>query len=197
MKKTIAGILIMVISVVGILAWELFGREQLLFTEVLVLNQDVEPYTIVTQDMLAVKKVNQPNAKSYTAADVEKVVGMQTTQFIPVAAELQERFFEEPSLVADRTNGEYVYSLTASSLKAYPRSISKGDNVGIYCGEEMLFNTTVLGLRDSNGNEVTQADNRTIATGVIASVEILTNVEQAGTLSFLFANNESIAIVYN
>lgn len=196
-KLTILGVLVMVLAIVGTFAWESFGREEVMFTEVLVFNQDVEAYTTVTKDMLTVTKVNQAYGNSYVEADVDKVIGKQTTQFVPLGCQLQERFFTEPKLVADRTSGEYVYSLTVSTLKSYPRSIAKGDNVAIYCGENLLFNTTVLGLRDSNGNEVNQGDNRAVATGVIASVEILTDVEQAGTLSKLFAMSEAIAIVYN
>lgn len=187
----------MVLSLVGIVSWEAFGREELLFTEVLVLNQDTEPYTLITKDMLAVKKVYKPNSSSYTIENVEDVVGKQSTQFIPMASELHERYLSEPTLLVNETKDEYVYSLATNTLKAYPRSIAKGDTVYVFCLDRKILATTVLGLRDANGNEVTQSQNRSVSSGQIASIEIKATGEECGTLSYLLSNSEPIAITYN
>lgn len=187
----------MVVAVVGILGWELFGREQLLFTDVLVLNEVAEKYTLITEENLAVKKVYQPSEKSYKPSDLNKVLGKQTTQFVPKGAELQERFFEDASMQVNENKDEYVYSLNVNALKAYPRSIAKGDKIYIYCMENEMIKTTVLGLRDSNGNEITQSKNRSVSSGQIASIEIKASSDDCSTLSYLVSNSEPLTISYN
>ena len=197
MKKTVVGVIVMAVAIVGIIGWELFGRENVLFTEVLVLNKDTEPYTVITEENLAIKKVYQPNANSYTINDISKVVGKETTQFVPVGIELQARFFENPTLQVNETNDEYVYSISVNTLEAYPRSIAKGDTVYIFCMDEEVIRTTVLGLRNSDGNEVIQKKDRKEATGQIASIEIKATKEQCRILSVLQSNSQPLAITYN
>lgn len=197
MKKSIVGVIIMVVAVVGILGWEIFGREQLLFTDVLVLNEDTEAYTQITESDLATKKVYQPNKKSYTISDAKKVIGKQTTQFIPKGAELNPRYFEDSSLVVNDKDNEFVYSLNVNGLKAYPVSIYKGDTIHIFAADNYVLKTTVLGIRDSNGNEVTQSKDRAQISAQIATIEIKVTGPECETLSYLISNSEPLTISYN
>ena len=187
----------MVVSLVGIISWEAFGRDELLFTDVLVLNQDTEAYTVISKDMLAVKKVYKPSQLSYTINDVEKVVGKQATQFIPMAAELHQRYLSDPTLLVNEQNDEYVFSFAVGNLKAYPRSIAKGDNVSVYYRDHLILQTTVLGLRDSNGNEITQSNDRKTATGQIASIEIKASGDKVEELSYMLDEGNAMSLSYN
>lgn len=187
----------MVVSLVGIISWEAFGREELLFTDVLVLNQDTEAYTVISKDMLAVKKVYKPNKSSYTINDVEKVVGKQATQFIPMATELHQRYLSDPTLLVNEQNDEYVFSFAVGNLKSYPRSIAKGDNVSVYYRDYLVLQTTVLGLRDSNGNEITQSNDRKTSTGQIASIEIKASGDKVEELSYMLDEGNAMSLSYN
>lgn len=197
MKKTMVGVIIMVVAIVGMISWEVFGREALMFTSVLVLNQDVEPYTEITADMLAVKKVYHPNENSLLEADAQSIVGKESTQFIPMATEVQARYFGAETVVVDKNKDEYVYSISVNNLKAYPRSIAKGDQVYIYSMDNLVLSTNVIGLRDSDGNAVTQSDDRSTASGQISSIEIKATSADCSTLSFLMSDNEPLTISYN
>ncbi len=196
MKKTIAGVIIIVVAVAGIFAWEAFGREKILFTEVLVLNQDVEAYTEISQDMLTFRKVYQPGPNVLTFRDLHKVVGMQASQYVPAGTEIFERYFVSPELAIGAEKDEYVFSITTSNLKSYPRSITKGDTVFIYFYDECLLSTTVLTVRDSDGNEITRSDNRATASGQLASVEIKASADDTATLSTIISNGDPLSIAY-
>lgn len=197
MKKTIIGIIIMTLSLGGIIFWEAFGREELLFTDVLVLNQDTEAYTEISEDMLAIKKVYMPNKLNYTINNLNDVVGKQTTQFVPKGTELHQRYLQDPELIVNEETDEYVFSLSVSNLKAYPRSIAKGDNVYVYYRDYQVLKTTVLGLRDSNGNEVMQSNDRTVLTGQIASIEIKAGKKKVEELSYMLDKGNVLSLSYN
>lgn len=196
MKKTIAGVIIIIFAVAGIFCWEAFGREKILFTEVMVLNQDVEAYTDISQDMLSFRKVYQPGANVLTIRDLHKVVGMQASQYVPSGTELFERYFISPELAVGAKKDEYVFSITTSNLKSYPRSITKGDTIFVYFYDECLLSTTVLTVRDSDGNEITRSDNRATSSGQLASVEIKTDADETATLSTIISNGDPLSIAY-
>lgn len=196
MKKTVAGVIIIVLAVAGIFAWESFGREKILFTEVMVLNQDVEAYTDISQDMLSFRKVYQPSSDVLTIRDFHKVVGMQAAQYIPAKTEIFERYFVSPELAIGEKKDEYVFSITTSNLKSYPRSITKGDTVFVYFYDKCLLSTTVLTVRDSDGNEITHSDNRATSSGQLASVEIKTSADDTAVLSTIISNGEPLSIAY-
>ena len=59
MKKRIAGIVLIVLSVGALGFWELWGRENITYDRVLVLKESLPKNTLITADMLRERKVEK------------------------------------------------------------------------------------------------------------------------------------------
>ena len=58
LKKKIAGILLIVLSVGALGFWELWGRENISYRKVAVLKESLDAHTVITEDMLRPKKMD-------------------------------------------------------------------------------------------------------------------------------------------
>lgn len=196
MKKTIIGIILIVVSIAGIIGWEFFGREELMYTDMLVLNQDVEAHTVITKDMLASRKIYNPMEKALTVDSIEKVVGKETTQFVPKGSEIYERYFVDEKLAVD-PNNEFVFSVEVQDIMAFPRSLQKGDTVYFYSFDKKVASSTVIALKDASGNEITQSNNRTEVSAQIASIEFKVDRQNLKVLSTAVSEKDPLTIAYN
>lgn len=196
MKKTIIGIILIVVSIAGIMGWEFFGREELMYTDMLVLNQDVEAHTVITKDMLASRKIYNPMEKALTVDSIEKVVGKETTQFVPKGSEIYERYFVDEKLAVD-PNNEFVFSVEVQDIMAFPRSLQKGDTVYFYSFDKKVASSTVIALKDASGNEITQSNNRTEVSAQIASIEFKVDRQNLKVLSTAVSEKDPLTIAYN
>ena len=196
MKKTIIGVILIVVSIAGIIGWEFIGREELMYTDMLVLNQDVESYTQITKDMLASRKIYNPMEGALTVDKAQSIIGKETTQFVAKGSELYSRYFEDEKLLVDPAN-ELVFSVDAQDVMAYPRSIKRGDTVYFYSYDKKVASSTVIALKDTNGNEITQSNNRTEVSAQIASIEFKVDRKNLQVLSTAVSEKEPLTIAYN
>lgn len=199
MRKTMVGIILIVVAFVGIIGWELIGREAIVYTDALVLTEDVEAYEVISEDMLASRKVYQPVGDIILAKDAEDIIGKEAVQFIPKGAELYSAYFEEQELAVNPDNGDYVFSIESSALTAYPRSIKKGDKVYFYDEDGEFAQAVIIGLKNAAGEEINRASY--FATGEgdikIETIELKVNDNVANKLARAVNEKDDILITYN
>jgi len=197
MKKTYLGIILIVISLVGIMGWEFVGRDRLLYTEILTVNSDIEQGTVITQDMLGIKKVSAASSKSYRVADASKVIGKEATSYLPVGAELYEAYFEDRSLVVHEDKGEYILSIPASWLVANPQTLRRGDEVTFLLKDgTRVTKATVVYVKDGSNIEVTSDKERLTATSTVSVIEIIATEADAKMLTALAAEGNQFVLIY-
>ena len=88
MKRRIAGIVLVVLSVGALGFWELWGRENITYDRVLVLKEPLPKNTLITADKLRVKKVDRAGEDALMEGEKGEIVGLETTQFVPGGNEL-------------------------------------------------------------------------------------------------------------
>lgn len=199
MKRTILGIILIVLSIALILGWEFIGRDRLMYTEILTVNQDIEQGTEITKDMLATKKVTDPSPKSFrvVAEDVEKVIGMEATSYIPTGAELYSEYFEDPSLVLHTKTNEVYFPLPSSWIVAYPQTLRRGDTLIIYVEDgTRLLEATAIYVKDSSNAEVVSDNDRLKAAASVADIVIKVTEDQARLLTTTAADNTKFVLLY-
>ena len=195
MKKTIIGIALIVISLGGIIAWEMFGREAVMMSEVLVFNQNVQEGTVITQDMLSVKEVIDPIDGALTVNDATSLIGMAASQYIPFKAELVSEYFEDPTLSVNSAADEYIYTITTSLVKTLPQSVKKGDTVYLYYDGELLVKAPIISVKDSSGQVITY-DAYGNASGTVAILELKVNSQSVTLLSQVAEDGLTVTAVY-
>jgi len=197
MKRTFIGIILIVLSLAGIIGWEFVGREKLMYTEILTVNQDIEAGTEITVDMLAVNNVISPSSKSYRRADADSIVGKEATSFIPAGSELYKEFFADSALIVHENKGEFYFPIPSSWLVSYPQTLRRGDSLTFLTEEgENVLAATVVYVKDSSNAEVVSDNERLNAASSVADIVIIATEKDAKLLTTLANDEKKFVLIY-
>lgn len=191
MKKTIIGVFLIVISLVGIVGWEMIGREKVMFEDILVLTKDVKEHDVITEKDLAVMSVYKPNSECLRLDSYEYIIGKEASQFIHNRTELYDEYFNEMGVSVNKEKGEKIYTLTKDELTVMPPGIKKGSMIELWSDGQKIFKTVVLNVKDANGNEIIKKDG--MYEDNISYIEIIANNEAIEDLSL--RRNEGLSLV--
>ena len=198
MKKRIAGILMIVISLGTLGFWELWGRENLSYRQIVVLRESVAAHTMITEDMLKPVKVENVTKGAIPWNKSSALVGLETRQFVVGDLELHEEYFGEPELRAGRLFDRYILMVPDTWVMSMPESIRRGDRAFFYLGEKLICETPVAHVKDSYGQEITDsATDRFYPSGTIKTVEIIVSSDQMETLDRLAQKGNRFTITYS
>lgn len=196
--RKIIGITLIILSLVAIFGWEKWGRQMLMYEEILVFNQDIEKNTILTSELLKIELVERKVKGSLTGNDVSGLLGKETVQSIHKGVPLFEDYFESPEMVVNQANGGYIMSIPATWLKSYPQTLRRGDRAYFYYKGKLITSAIVAYAKDGANQEVTSVDKKRLSgSSIISLVEIVVNNEQANLLTRIAESGNEFVILYN
>ena len=175
--KRIFGLLLICISVLGIIGWENWGKDQFLYDEVLVLRENAEKGTIITEDMVDVRTMEE-DEPCLAFSEKEKIIGMQAAAFIHKGVPLFAEYFQQPGLAPDETKNLYGMCLPAEWIASRPGALSRGDRVLLFFGKELITEADVA--------EVTKD----------GAVEIIVAKKQAAAICQVTETGGKLALIY-
>ena len=197
MKKRIAGIVLIVLSVGALGFWELWGRENITYDRVLVLKESLPKNTLITADMLRERKVEKAGEGAIRTEQRNEIVGLETGQFIPAGTELYKEYFQESIFSVGEEQGKYILSVPAQWLKAFPQTLRRGDRAFFYCGGEPVKDAVVAYVRDGTNQEVYYGDDeRLTSSSSVSLIEIVVDKEQASLLGKLAEKGNKFVVLY-
>lgn len=197
MKKRIAGIVLIVLSVGALGFWELWGRENITYDRVLVLKESLPKNTLITADMLRERRVEKAGEGAIRTEQRNEIVGLETGQFIPAGTELYKEYFQESIFSVGEEQGKYILSVPAQWLKAFPQTLRRGDRAFFYCGGEPVTDAVVAYVRDGTNQEVYYGDDeRLTSSSSVSLIEIVVDKEQASLLGKLAEKGNKFVVLY-
>ena len=197
MKRRIAGIVLVVLSVGALGFWELWGRENITYDRVLVLKESLPKNTLITADKLRVKKVDRAGEGALMEGEKGEIVGLETTQFVPAGTELYREYFQESIFAVGEEQGRYILSIPAQWLKAFPQTLRRGDRAFFYCGGEPVTDAVVAYVRDGTNQEVYYGDDeRLTSSSSVSLIEVVVDREQAALLGKLAEKGNKFVLLY-
>ena len=197
MKRRIAGIVLVMFSVGALGFWELWGRENITYDRVLVLKEALPKNTLITADMLRVKKVDRAGEGALMEGEKSEIVGLETTQFVPAGTELYREYFQESIFSVGEEQGRYILSIPAQWLKAFPQTLRRGDRAFFYCGGEPVTDAVVAYVRDGTNQEVYYGDDeRLTSSSSVSLIEVVVDREQAALLGKLAEKGNKFVLLY-
>lgn len=197
MKRRIAGIVLVVLSVGALGFWELWGRENITYDRVLVLKEALPKNTLITADMLRVKKVDRAGEGALMEEEKSEIVGLETTQFVPAGTELYREYFQESIFAVGEEQGRYILSIPDQWLKAFPQTLRRGDRAFFYCGGEPVTDAVVAYVRDGTNQEVYYGDDeRLTSSSSVSLIEVVVDREQAALLGKLAEKGNKFVLLY-
>ena len=198
MKKRIIGLILILVSVGTLGFWEFWGRENILYEEVLVFKEDAERNTRVTKEMLEIKMTENPASDALRPEDLQQLLSMETTQFVPEKTELYTEYFQDPEFSVGGDSGRYILSIPNAWLQSYPQTLRRGDRVFFYCEGRLVTSAVVAYARDSSNQEVVSADEeRLSASSTVSLVEIVVEEGQALQLGKIADEGKQFVLLYN
>lgn len=197
MKKRIAGIVLIVLSVGALGFWELWGRENITYDRVLVLKESLPKNTLITADMLRERRVEKAGEGAIRTEQRNEIVGLETGQFVPAGTELYREYFQESIFSVGEEQGKYILSVPAQWLKAFPQTLRRGDRAFFYCGGEPVTDAVVAYVRDGTNQEVYYGDDeRLTSSSSVSLIEIVVDKEQASLLGKLAEKGNKFVVLY-
>lgn len=121
---------LILITLVGFWWYELGARERFIFTDVLVLNQDIQRGTVLEESMLSLTKVEISKVIKNVVSNKEDIIGMAAKHFIPEKAQLNEMYFEVNELIT--SNELHVFKIPNEWIYSVPSTIRRKDRVYFY-----------------------------------------------------------------
>lgn len=147
--KAFIGVIILALGIGGVFYWELVGREALVYTDVAVLNVDVQKNTFITEEMIDIVKMDDSilveNAITFdrsTGTLSADLIGKEAMHFIPKGLQLVPGYFDDPELV--KNENEFVFKVPSDWIKSMPSTVRRKDLVYVYPVIEQLPNAEPL-----------------------------------------------------
>ncbi|MCR4804439.1 MAG: SAF domain-containing protein [Clostridia bacterium] len=179
--KTIAGIVLIALSVAAMYIWETRGRDRLLLQPVLSAAADMEAGHVVTEEDLSVLEVLPQTAVSgaLSPADAGQIIGLRAGHRVAANQQLLPSDFAAAGVRLPK--GKSVYVLPSEWILSRSCSLRAGDKVQIYAmPEKKLLGTYSLAfVRDTQEQEVVDLERadgvlgRTSPSSIISSLEII------------------------
>ena len=195
--KRIVGLVMIIGSLLTLGFWELWGRENLAYEKVMVLKDSVEKNTIITEEMVEIKKVDNPAKGALRYTDFKKIENMESSQYIPAGTELFMEYFQNPRLSFGGNTGRYVLSIPNQWLMSYPQTLRRGDEVFFYNDGKMITSAYVGYVKDNTSQDVLSLDEQRLqASSEVSLVEVVVDEEQAMKLGRIADDGEKFVLLY-
>lgn len=168
------------ISLASMGFWEFWGREMVSYEEILVLKEAMQEGSLLTKEDFKIMKVENPSREALRVKHLEKLLGMETKQYVAENVELRMEYFSESEYLIGEETGKAAISLSTDWLISVPQTIARGDKVCMYRGKKKIGECMISHVRDSSNNEIlfSQRDRQT-ASGIVTHIEI---ISELGTL---------------
>lgn len=200
--------------------WETRGREQFLYSSVVVLNQSVEANVSIKSSMLGLIKINPNTLIEGAIVQKEKIIGKYSAHYIPKNSQLAPAYFKDDTTDIKKED-QYIFAIPTDWIITFPNSLRRGDMIYFYpvkivdkneqqnksfnnldnikiTSQSDLLKSKVAYLKDSGNREVvnTPGEDRYDGSANIASIEIVTNYEGVSYLQNLAESNWKFIILY-
>lgn len=126
----IVSLFIFVFISIFIWYWEVVGREQWNYGEVIVLNQDVHRGEIVHDSMLHRERVDKNNILEHGILQETEIIGQATKHFIPAGTQLHSFYFEDKELLTE--SNTFIAKIPSEWLLSVPHTLRRGDTAFLY-----------------------------------------------------------------
>lgn len=138
----ILGIIVMIVGFAAVVLWESYGKEAFLYSEVLIVNTDVQKGTIIEESMLKVAKMDQNNVISGAVENSSDIVGLEAKQYLPKNTQVHESFFDTPGTVLG--TDQYIFKVPSDWIIAVPSSIRRKDTAIFYAVDSGVASSVAL-----------------------------------------------------
>ncbi len=214
-NKRYLGIILLLSSVAFFIFWEFVGRSELLYSEIVVLTEDVQRGSVITENMISYQKIDNSLLIENIVTNPTYILELEAKHFIPAGTQLSQKYFDVAALVLD--SSEKIMKLPERWIHSFPETLRRKDEVYIFTvspsitelssaknsvvaketEDIFLLKTTVAFVKDSENKEVSSIDlDRLHGTSAINSIEIVITDVQFSILESYAEQGYTFALMY-
>ena len=168
-----------ILSVILIIVWERWGKARVAGDEILVLQQNTEKGTRISEEMLTKHRTGRAVPGCMTPDQIEEILGKETTTYVHGLVPLFPDDFAEEGLTPDAEADRYALTVCDAWLEGFPEGMSRGDRACFYCDGEFVTEAPVISVNEES-----------------RSFQIAAGGEQTVTLGRLIARGSRFLVVY-
>lgn len=207
--KGLIGIILIVTAVGLIYYWENFGRQQLLYKEVIIAKEDIYKNDKITNNNITFIKLEEyaiPDGAILKSADI---MGKEAKQFIPKNAVMDNRYLAYQGMTLRK--GQFIFRIPSDWIKDFPGTLRRGDqiflypmrNTEIFEDEEKPQDPIALRVayvKDSGNREVRNIGNHNLerfdGTANVHSIEVMMTKKQLEGLQAIYDKGYQFLMMY-
>lgn len=129
-SKRLFGLILLILALGFFAFWELIGRAEFLYAEVVVLKEEVLKGTEISIDMLEYIKIDSQRIIDNCIMNPNDIIALEAKHFIPAGTQLVSNYFDISSLVL--MNDEKIMKLPNTWIHSFPETLRRKDEVFIY-----------------------------------------------------------------
>jgi hypothetical protein len=208
--KSILGILLILLSVLGLFLWEWKGREAIMTERVLVAREEIRKGAEIDSSMFLIKGVSKENLLpgALMPDQMKRLQGKVAMQLISENDQIIMRYFSDNEFYLKK--GQSIFAIKPGWIAMRSSSLRRGDLIDIYgaTGGEILGTYKIAYVKDEADREVRNADvelqraadtesvlERADSTSVIDHIEIITTYSEYEKLVSYVSGTTGSALV--
>ncbi len=141
--KRIIGIVLIAVSLAALISWEKWGKQALLYDDVLVCSRNISKGTILRENMFTTVKMELSEKDWLTPAEKDALIGKEAGAFIHKGVPLFQEYFAQTELSTGSAKGKYVLTVPGEWLFAVPEALRRGDRAYFFLGTKFLTDAPV------------------------------------------------------
>ena len=145
------GLIIIAVSIMALGVWEKWGKNEVMYDEILVLKESVPRGTTVTEDMLIPVKREKDEKDCLTPEDKKNITGLETKFFVHGGVPVFSEYFEEKDCSPSSEKNEYTLAIPSHWIDSAPAAAVKGDMAVLYGGDTYITSARIT-RTDSENN---------------------------------------------
>lgn len=196
----VIGIITIILMISLVWYWETSGRELYFYNEIIVLNSEVNKGTIITNELLSTKKVENDSINEGVVLNTNEIIGLEAKHYVPKETELHINYFESQSLL-NRENA-YIVRIPNEWLYSIPNTLRRKDTIVFYpvnTKDAVILKTQVAYVKDSGNREVqtVNTENRLDGSSIITEVSVVATLDEFKRLESTVLNGNKLIIMYS
>lgn len=207
--KGLIGIILIVTAVGLIYYWENFGRQQLLYKEVMVAKEDIYKNDKITKNNTIFIKLEEYAIPDGVVLKSVDIIGKEAKQFIPKNAVMDDRYLAHQGMTLRK--GQFIFRIPSDWIKDYPGTLRRGDQIFLYPirnteifedEKEAQYPITlrVAYVKDSGNREVRNIENHNLerldGTANVHSIEVMMTKKQLEGLQAIYDKGYQFLMMY-
>ena len=141
--RRLFGVLLIALSVLLLISWERGGRSRFGYEDVLVLRENVQKGSVITERMLTTMRMEHAGREVLGPADRKWLIGKASSQFVHSRAPLYRPYFEKNEYITGRDLDRYTLKIPENWVESSPFSLRRGDRAIFWSGGTRITSAPV------------------------------------------------------